>query len=453
MNSADLYKAISEVDDDILERSEAARGSTSKNIQLKWAALAACLCLVIAGAAIWRQSAPARHEGSGITVSEDGVTIPPMEVTLSLSDGESACMIGFFIYQGRCYVQYEGISGDADIIGEHLGTATGLIDEWTPKDGYVELAGSVEGDFYAVKGYDPSFMLCMKERTGAISTYICNTGITLKYGFELYEDRLHLSDGIQAVQYESRFSWYYSKGELYQMDRVGKAVTDFIRELDRAQFVPSDRVPLAEGQTSLADTELYHLYFRMEDGTTAHLRLHENGYVRFDGMWSLCVQVPEESYDALLALLDSRTDSAAVEDTGPTGPTLEDCRNDASLGSYVPAYMPEDFKFAYADIYYYLDRQTAASIGTKELWLDYASPENPNAYYSIIITWADEYGQNGWAGPMLDAAELSVESISEHMDPDSDFLELGVWLDNVSVVMIARNVDAETAYRILSSVQ
>ena len=224
-------------------------------------------------------------------------------------------MLAFFIYQGRHYSQYELLDNDADIIGEYLGTATGLIDEWTPKDGYIEFAGSVRGDFYAVKGYDPAFLLCMNWPTGAVSTFICNSGITLKYGSELYEDRLHLSGNLESVQYESRTSWYFRRGERYQMHSINDIVLDFIAGLDAAQFVPSDTVPLEDGQDHITDTELYHLYFRMKDGLIVHLRLHENGYVRFQGILDLCVQVPEENYSTLLELLDSRTDSTAVETT------------------------------------------------------------------------------------------------------------------------------------------
>lgn len=75
---------------------------------------------------------------------------------------------------------------------------------------------------------------------------------------------------------------------------------------------------MGEGQNDMVDTELYHMYFDMKDGTTVHLRLHENGYVRFDGMWPLCVQVPEERYSALMKLLDSRADSTVVKQGAET---------------------------------------------------------------------------------------------------------------------------------------
>ena len=47
MNRKDLYNAVNEVDDDILERSETASRSKKKPVWLKWGAIAACLCLVV----------------------------------------------------------------------------------------------------------------------------------------------------------------------------------------------------------------------------------------------------------------------------------------------------------------------------------------------------------------------------------------------------------------------
>lgn len=50
MNRKDLYDSFNEVDDDILERSDAATRRKAKTIWLKWGAIAACLCLVVVGA-------------------------------------------------------------------------------------------------------------------------------------------------------------------------------------------------------------------------------------------------------------------------------------------------------------------------------------------------------------------------------------------------------------------
>lgn len=289
----------------------------------RWGALAACLCLVAAGALVWAlngtdangsagdctasNGAGAQQPDNMPTAGEDGVTIPPMEVTLSKSDGIAMEMQAFFIYQGRCYVQYEWLYDSADVVGERLGTATGLINEWTPSDGYVELAGSVSGDFYAVKGFDPTFMLCMVSAQGEVQTFVCSTGITLKYGAQLYEERLHLTGNYAAVEYETRQSWYYSEGDARQLTDAAAAL-DFVEALDGAEFLLwSDAVQaLGEDMSSVYDREIYHLYFRMDNGMTVHLRLYEGGYVRYAGIMDVCVQVPPEEYDVLLTALENR---------------------------------------------------------------------------------------------------------------------------------------------------
>lgn len=308
--AAELSDALNMLHDNILVETDEARTKKSvknnhvKRNLTKYGLAAACLCLLAAGAFLWKQPQPSgKGSKDGITVSEEGVTIPPMTVSLSKPPENSAAdMPAFFIYQGRCYVQNGWIYDNADIVGKYLGTATGLINEWTPQDGYVELAGSVRGDFYEVKGYDPSFMLCMKG-TDAVSTYVCNTGITLKYGSELYEDRLHLAENYSAIEYESRASWYYGRDEVRQLNDADGVVEDFLEQLNSAEFMPRSSHPLEDGRSSIFDTEIYHLYFKRNDGTTIHLRLCENGYVLYQGILSVCVQVSEESYGALLELL------------------------------------------------------------------------------------------------------------------------------------------------------
>jgi hypothetical protein len=47
MNRTDLYNSFNEIDDDILERSDAATGRRTKPVWLKWGAVAACLCLMV----------------------------------------------------------------------------------------------------------------------------------------------------------------------------------------------------------------------------------------------------------------------------------------------------------------------------------------------------------------------------------------------------------------------
>lgn len=88
MNNRDLYRALGEIDDDILERSEGVMNK-QKNGWLEWGAVAACLCLVILGAVMWERSALPQANTDGIIFSEDGATIPQKKVTLSGSGSQT----------------------------------------------------------------------------------------------------------------------------------------------------------------------------------------------------------------------------------------------------------------------------------------------------------------------------------------------------------------------------
>ena len=305
-----IIEAMDHIDDDLISGAADFKRNVNRTVWVRWAAVAACLCLAAAGLFIRHQIASSKSASTDPVSSESGVTIPERKFTLSADSNAESDMIAFFIYQGHVYVFYEW-SDNTEIAGEYLGTATGLINEWTPKDGYVEFAGSIKGDFYSVKGYDPSFMLCLKETDGALSTYICDNGITLTYGSELYEDRLHLTGNYNAVQYETRESWYYSKNKLYQLDESSGVISSFIDQLDKAAFMSWQDVPAREGKTiiTIYDTEIYHLYFRMKDGMTIHLRLYENGYVRFQGLLDVCVQVPKDCFNALTGMLQENIGS------------------------------------------------------------------------------------------------------------------------------------------------
>ena len=155
--------------------------------------------------------------------------------------------------------------------------------------------------------FGKEFMLCTKDKNGVVSTYICNNGITLKYGKELYEDRLHLSENITGVQYESRTSWYQSMGEIYELDMDEAYIQDFISQLSTEKFLLCQNVVEQEGWNHMVDSEIYHLYFTMNNGTKIHLRLHENGYVRFQGLTDLCVKIPDECYDTLITIFAQNT--------------------------------------------------------------------------------------------------------------------------------------------------
>jgi hypothetical protein len=155
-------------------------------------------------------------------------------------------------------------------------------------------------------------------------------------------------------------------------------------------------------------------------------------------------------------MLQSRSGTDRVSAPDRTEIMLEKCRNDPELGKYLPTFEVPGCSVLAAEARYYLDEETAAETGTKELYLEYTCAFNPELYYSVTVTWRDEYGQNGWAGPMFDRSELSAEALAEVMGTKENgivTIDAGVWYGDVSVVLSASGLDAEAAFEILNSVQ
>ncbi len=235
----------------------------------------------------------------------EGIVVPKMEVNLDKDSGAQMDMLAFFIWQGRSYVQYEYELAEVDLVGEYVGTAVGLIDEWTKKEGYIDLAGSISGDFYTVKGYDPSFMLCMKRENGMVSTFVNDNDMILSTGADLFEDRLHLTGNYEVVKYQTREDWQRSTGIICQVEETDLEVVErFVDAVNKAPFLLTEDVPLEEGERNLYDREIYHMFFEMKNGMTVHIRLYEGGYVWFHGLMSACVKVEEEVFEEMIAVME-----------------------------------------------------------------------------------------------------------------------------------------------------
>lgn len=334
MKKEKLHDALNLLDDDMIESVEVLRKRKRKAEKrdnwlfwMKFVAQAACLCIVIIGILslgkyagstgdVGTDGSPKPNAQISEGTSDDGmgsdaptasgVVIPKMKVEIKNGSAEID-MMAFFIYQGRSYVQYEWFEEEVNFVGEYLGTATGSIDEWTKPDDYVELSGSISGDFYEVKGFAPAFMLCMKYEDGSVSTYVNDNGITLTTGADLFEERLHLAGNYHAVSYQTREDWYHSTGVTYELDDTGMQVAErFVAALNESPFMLTSDVPLDEDETNIYDREIYHMFFYMDNGMTVQLRLYEGGYVRFQGIMEACVQVNESIFDEMITILEKQ---------------------------------------------------------------------------------------------------------------------------------------------------
>ncbi|MGN1412968.1 MAG: hypothetical protein ACI4WY_01860 [Anaerovoracaceae bacterium] len=266
------------------------------------AAAAACLCLVLAGGLLGGDP-PSSAEGdpqqSG--AADPGWWIPAIELP-EPEDGVAYDMVACVVYKGNVYVgNTNGYYGeDADrirgLLDEYVGEAKGNLDEWSTQSDYAEeLAGSVGGSIYTLKGYDPDFRLaCAGEDDILILEHL--NGIHVYKGSEIFDDRLHLAEKGKAVSCIDHETWYYGGRE--EDDPVPVSIdegvwNDFLKEISEGTF---DDLQLSEIYGEIA----VHLYVTMEDGTVNPFRISRDGYVLYDGLPWYGVKISDDILQAVL---------------------------------------------------------------------------------------------------------------------------------------------------------
>lgn len=238
------------------------------------------------------------------------VHIPAMKAELGVPKDVQIDMLAFFIYEGRCYVQDQYYEKGLSLVGDYVGTSVGLIDEWTAEDGYVDYAGSVAGDFYEVKGYDPSFMLCMKFDNGAVETFIHNNGISLGKGADLIEDRLHLNDNVVKVTFKTQEEWDHSlqdeKNHVLS-EEYDDLMNQFLESFSADDFVYIKDTPLDNNGTGNYhhNSDNYHITFHTKDGLRFDFVLYKDGYARFQDFDGVCVQIDPSLYEEIISVFKS----------------------------------------------------------------------------------------------------------------------------------------------------
>ena len=175
MKVQDLLEAVGEIDEKYINNAGNIRPKTRNRSYLKrGAVVAACLCTIfIVGTVILElldsyfdnrnnpqpgnDKYAAENQANTDTGAADGVYVPAIELPESSEDA-FADMLGLVVCQGHIYTQAEDYLGEdaqkiETLVGEHLGTAKGNIDEWSSRDEYAtELASNISGEVYSVKG-------------------------------------------------------------------------------------------------------------------------------------------------------------------------------------------------------------------------------------------------------------------------------------------------------------
>lgn len=323
-----IAEILGEISDEYIE--EAVIGLERERVSIvqrkRWIAVAAaCLCVVTAMLFLWDlpmfTEDGGRSGGGKVAVRETdppqkGVTIPEMEVDLNSSGSERGLAIPFVIYKGSVYLA----DVSASVVQEdlrldtYLGDATGMIDGWAEDDGYVDFAGGATGRLYSVEGLDDSFAVALKqnENDSRAELLIKNNGITLEDGSDLYEDRLHLAENYESVEYEDGHDWYMGNGkEKKQLDAsCENKVSELIELLCNGEILLRDSLSVT---TDVSEDLEFVFFVHLNNRVVIPLFFMRGGYVIYPGVSDVCVKIPEDVQEEMRRMAEA---TGSVSDSG-----------------------------------------------------------------------------------------------------------------------------------------
>lgn len=328
MKKENALDIMEHIDSDIINEADTYKSTKKKSNSIKWVAMAACLCIVVAGVlgvnnhlrnintvknngVTSRYSSP--NETKQTATGDNGTYIPPYELP-ETTDGVEFDMLTLVVFNGGIYTQAESYYGDEalkidSLTGKYLGYATGTINEWSAQDEYSEeFASSVAGNVYEVTGYDTDFRICIRneveDENGEKMLWIefleRLNGITLTTGKDLFETRLNIRNQLERIQWQSHEDWDSGNGNI-QDARIDTDVwEDFLNLLDNGVFVNTWN-PEISNETIYDTKEQAHIIITNKDGTVIRLRLIEGGYVGYDALGWYFVKIPGETFDAVFS--------------------------------------------------------------------------------------------------------------------------------------------------------
>lgn len=233
------------------------------------------------------------NENGKIVVSpfadDPPVWIPVMEINHGgLSEGSAIDTEDFIIYMDMIYFKYG--EADAAALDSYMGTTSGTIDEYERSNGigYANFSGTAAvGDVYGVKNCNTSDFLGIK-RGNKADIYFHNNGIALRCGSDLICHMLKMYDySNKEYCYNGTTCWHCtSDSTTLNTDELIK----FLDTVSEAEFEYFD-------DTS-AGALIEKIQFTMENGIKYEFELYEGGFVRFDGLKSVCLNVGAGCFEA-----------------------------------------------------------------------------------------------------------------------------------------------------------
>lgn len=308
---------------------------------LKYALLPTCAVIIICNILIINNEkekmyiAKENHIVNNIEDTEDGgIFIPKVKFNIPDNAIEACRAYGIIAYNDKMYTSKEIISleKNANLKGKFLGEGKDIIDLYMKSDYYLNATstgmpylekfieeetsknpntyiGEFSGKIYEMNGYNTDFRICtFNEKENSIMVFQRLNGISIKYGKDVFSDRLKMKGNFEKVEYQYHQDWNNGKKEYKEFQNVtNEDINIFLDEINNAEFIDTSDLDLSSLNKKYA-----HLYFTMKDGTVVHLILIEGGYVKYNELYDVAIKLETEVFNKIF------------KEATPTNYTFED---------------------------------------------------------------------------------------------------------------------------------
>lgn len=457
MNEYDLIKAVGDADPELVESAgRALPAFKRRRIAAAFAAAAAALALAFGiGLAVNKNIFTGGGKGSSADPKKEAGIMDSVKES-ERAGGEQTAIppkenfeyVGFIKYNNTVYF-YHGAYKDApELAGEYLGRIGTTVLPGTPMEAWPDMSSYEKGDVYAVKGYDPEYMICRAEG-GRISVFINRDASGVTYGRDVLETRFRVSEYFTSLIYEGTESLFNGYDEKFVLDAAyNGAVLDMLAVLDEGEWIGPVSPELdEEGYLRIHNSEQWRLTLslgKLRIGIT----LFEGGYacvhqfpntmlIRFDAekirpFWELLSEgkhgIPVESTDSIRALRP------------------EQLYDEPNFGAYFPREIPEGYKLEDVFIRFPSDERTGEAITDAPdlLSAEYRGTDDLDKYFSIGVErigsleayLADLEGIDPKYRCEAPLGELTAETVREEVTAGGDtFREVSAYDGNILITV------------------
>lgn len=380
MNEFDFLDAVGGLDPKLIQKAAEPRRRRTPRWVIPAAAAAACAALVLG---LWLLPTGPKKGGNEHTAAVE--TPVPTKIEPDETDKEMS-YVGFIKYNNCNYFFFEHVKNARGLVGERLGSVEHVVSPGTPMEEWPDMSSYEKCDFYAVKGFDPSLMICrvLPDRIAIFINHDDNDYATCR---DVLENAFHISEYLTAVEYEGAESLSHGYDEVFALDtECNQVVLDLIAAIGAGEWM--DRPADADEYLAIADGGRWKLTLSL-GGVRISLKVYEGGYASLlVPLGKDFIRFDKEKLAPLWELLSSGEHGTPVKNMDSMRNLRPEALNtEPNFGKYFPAEPPEGFRIEHVCIFYFTDEVTGEVFPDRPrgLMVEYRGIDDPDSMIRITV--------------------------------------------------------------------